>query len=415
MVIFMFKKVFSLSLSLLTAAAVMPLSFAFAEDSVQGEYSQNGITLSYIISEDKAVITDCTGEGTSLVIPELVESTYPVAAVSDRAFEDCTTLVNITVPDSVTEISSYAFSGCSSLQTVYLGGGVSFIGDYAFASCSSLKTFDVDTENSFFSSSGNMLMSYDKTSLVCYAGGASAAVPEGTLYIEKGAFFGNTSVTGVTLPSGLDSVGDYAFAGCLSLKSVTLPASVSSLGKGAFMSCISLSQAVLGANLSFIPEECFSMCSSLYSVNFPSAVTELGSKAFYSCPQLTGIYIPATVTVVGEDAIGTHYDIRTGANAPIEGFYINGDKGSAIEQYAIASGVDFIDYSNIPLGDVDGNGQVTPSDAAITLSEYASVNTGNPPSFSEYQTSSADVNGDGNISPVDAALILEIYSVNATT
>lgn len=411
----MFKKSFSLTLSLLTAVAVAPVSFAFAEDSVQGEYSQNGFTLTYTVSDGNAVITDCSGEGTSLIIPELMESTYPVVSVSDRAFEDCTTLVNITVPDSVAQISSYAFSGCNSLQTVYLGSGVADIGDYAFASCPSLKTFDVDTENAYFSASDNMLMSYDKTSLVCYAGNASATIPEGTLYIEKGAFFGNTSVTSVSLPAGLDSVGDYAFAGCLSLESITLPASVTSLGKGAFMSCISLSQAVLGAGLSFIPEECFSMCSSLYSVNFPTAVTELGSKAFYSCPQLTGIYIPATVTVIGADAIGTHYDIRTGENAPIEGFYINGDKGSAIEEYAIASGVDFIDYSNIPLGDVDGNGQVTPSDASITLSEYASVNTGNPPSFSEYQTSSADINGDGSISPVDAALILEIYCTNATS
>lgn len=415
MVIFMFKKSVSFTLSLLTAVAVAPMSFAFAEDAVQGEYSQNGFTLTYTVSDGNAVITDCSGEGTSLVIPALVESTYPVSAVADRAFEDCTTLVNITVPDSVAQISSYAFSGCSSLQTVYLGSGVADIGDYAFASCPSLKTFDVDTENSFFSASDNMLMTSDKATLVCYAGNPSAIIPDGTLCIEKGAFFGNTSVTDVSLPAGLDSVGDYAFAGCLSLENITLPASVTSLGKGAFMSCVSLSQAVLGAGISFIPEECFSMCSSLYSVNFPTAVTELGSKAFYSCPQLTGIYIPATVTVVGADAIGTHYDIRTGTNAPIEGFYINGDKGSAIEQYAITSGVDFIDYSNIPLGDVDGNGQVTPSDAAITLSEYASVNTGNPPAFSEYQTSSADLNGDGNISPVDAALILEIYSVNATT
>ena len=52
--------------------------------------------------------------------------------------------------------------------------------------------------------------------------------------IDWGAFKGSTSLTSVTLPEGLTSIGDCAFEGCSSLTSVTFPEGLANIGCDAF-------------------------------------------------------------------------------------------------------------------------------------------------------------------------------------
>lgn len=402
----------------LAAAVVSAAAAGFSPALLKasaGEYSQGDITLSYSVSGTEAVITGCSGTGTSVVIPEKVENTYTVTAIDASAFEDCTTLISITVPDSIFSIGESAFFGCSSLEKVYIGNGANDIGGGAFGNCPSLDAFTVGALNETYTAVEGMLYSKDETELIAYAGGSEAVIPEGTLKIGEKSFYCNTLLSSAALPAGLEEIEDYAFSGCLSLSRITLPSSVTSLGTGTFLSCSALKEAVLGAGLTAIPEACFSSCTALEAVNIPSAVTEIGASAFYACPSLSGIYIPPTVTAMGEDAIGTHYDIRSGRNAPIYGFYISADKGSAAEAYAKNAGVDFIDFSAPPLGDVDGNGSVTAADAAFALSEYASRAIGNPSSFTYYKELAADYNGNGTLEATDAALILKTYAEGAVS
>lgn len=51
------------------------------------------------------------------------------------------------------------------------------------------------------------------------------------------AFSGNVSVTSVTVPEGVESIGWFAFSGCASLKSVSLPSSIQAISYGAFDNC----------------------------------------------------------------------------------------------------------------------------------------------------------------------------------
>ena len=55
--------------------------------------------------------------------------------------------------------------------------------------------------------------------------------------IDWGAFKGSTSLTSVTLPEGLTSIGDCAFEGCSSLTSVTFPEGLANIGCDAFYGC----------------------------------------------------------------------------------------------------------------------------------------------------------------------------------
>jgi len=61
-----------------------------------------------------------------------------VILIGKFAFNGCTGLTSITIPNSVTSIGSYAFGGCTGLTSTIIGKSVTSIGDYAFGSCTGL-------------------------------------------------------------------------------------------------------------------------------------------------------------------------------------------------------------------------------------------------------------------------------------
>ena len=60
--------------------------------------------------------------------------------ICDSAFECCSGLTSVTIPDSVTSIGDWAFAGCSGLTEVTIPDSVTDIGDWAFDRCSSLQS-----------------------------------------------------------------------------------------------------------------------------------------------------------------------------------------------------------------------------------------------------------------------------------
>ncbi|MBQ8322503.1 MAG: leucine-rich repeat protein [Clostridia bacterium] len=104
-------------------------------------------------------------------------------------------------------------------------------------------------------------------------------VPEGVQEIGA-SVFRNTQITGITLPSTLDTIGDYAFANCQDLQEIVVPDSVTSFGKNVFQSCHALESAKLPASLTAIPEYTFNGCENLKKFNIPQTVTTIGQYAF---------------------------------------------------------------------------------------------------------------------------------------
>ena len=68
-----------------------------------------------------------------------VEIRQGTKTIAGNAFNSCTSLTSITIPDSVTSIEGYAFCGCTSLTSVTIPDSVTSIGWYAFKDCTSLK------------------------------------------------------------------------------------------------------------------------------------------------------------------------------------------------------------------------------------------------------------------------------------
>lgn len=90
------------------------------------------------------------------------------------------------------------------------------------------------------------------------------------------------------------------------------------------------------------------------------------------------------------------------------------DDSNKLEAYkTYMKNVDFLDEMAYGHGDVDGDADVTVSDAVATLSYYAATAAGQSPSFTEPQKKAADFNQDGIISVEDAVETLSLYAEHA--
>ncbi len=248
-------------LSYAEAASVTSIGSVFINNSSISSFDElqyfGGVT-----SIENYAFQDCSSL-TSVIIPEGVTS------IRKLAFQDCSSLTSVIIPSSVTSIGINAFSGCSSLTSVTIPEGVTSIGDYTFSRCSSLT---------------------------------SVTIPEGVTSIGREAFSGCSSLTSVTIPESVTSIGDYAFSGCTSLTSVTIPEGVTSIGREAFSGCSSLTSVTIPENVTSIGDYAFSGCSSLTSVTIPEGVTSIGGYAFRGCSGLTSVTIPEGVTSIKDGA-----------------------------------------------------------------------------------------------------------------
>ena len=231
---------------------------------------------------------------------------YSVTSIGDRAFEDCSSLISVTIPESITFIGSLAFEGCS-LTTLNFNAINCIIGffhgyglpeDFAFEG-SSINTINIGNRVQIISDyfargiSGLNYVNFEDNSTLTSIG--------------KWAFIGCDSLTSFTIPNSVTSIGDAAFSACSSLTSISIPNSVTSIGGGLFYGCNTLTSVAIPNNITelshYVAESgarfgFFENCRSLTSVTIPNSVTSIGIRAFAGCSSLTSVTIPNSVTYI---------------------------------------------------------------------------------------------------------------------
>ena len=230
-----------------------------------------------------------------------------VTSIGEWAFDDCSSLTSITIPDSVTTIGHYAFNGCSSLTSVNIPDSVTTIGNAAFSDCSSLQEFN----GKFASEDGRCLIIDGILNSFAPAGLTEYTIPDSVTEIGTGAFYDCTSLTSVTIPDSVTTIGGSAFQNCNSLTSITIPNSVTTIEEWAFYGC-----------------------SSLTSVTIPDSVTTIGHYAFCDCYSLTSVYCKATTPPAVTLNYASEWDAFT-ANASGRKIYVPME---SVNAYKSASG-----------------------------------------------------------------------------
>ena len=97
-------------------------------------------------------------------------------------------------------------------------------------------------------------------------------------------------ISRVVIGTDVTSIGDNAFNSS-TLTSVTIPDSVTSIGGYVFASCSALTSVTIGNKVTSIGTQAFLNCSALTSVTIPDSVTSIGDLAFYQCTGLTSVTI----------------------------------------------------------------------------------------------------------------------------
>lgn len=271
-----------------------------------------------------------------------------VTELGTGAFKDCEKLPEVIIPASMKTVGDEAFANCGTYDysfTVTIARGTNQLtfGNGVFSGCTidtlsipSNVTLSADflsgleIENIIIAEDHPTLASEDnvlyikgadgqKETLLLYLSDvAEFVVPDGVKSIAANAFYGNFSLTNISLPESITAIGENAFYKCYYLETVTFNGTNSqalTIGDNAF-AYTNLKAFVLPERPVTIGDYAFSEIGywtdeSLDSIDLGGTVS-IGDYAFYKTGDALELTIPATVKTIGNHAFeGSGYSYLT--------------------------------------------------------------------------------------------------------
>lgn len=275
----------SITLTFLPIGAVAAAPIKFTDGNLRYTVNADG---------ESVTVSGTSGKPTQLNIEGSISDkgkNYAVTKIATWAFNECNTLTEVTLPNTVDEIGYQAFFKCSNLTNVTIPEGVKKIGQAAFYGCSQLTSITIPS----------------------------------TITNMDTAFSGNTALSHVTLTNGISKISSNAFERCTGLTEVEIPASVDQICPNAFNGCTGLTSVTLEKGIRTININAFKNCTNLSDVKYNGYKTD---------------WDRVTVNTTGNDTLTSKVQYLCDINFDLNGGTINGS-GTMAKQTV---------YSNEKLG-----------------------------------------------------------------
>jgi len=299
-------------------------------------------SINYSFSGTNATIIGFNGDTApnhwNLVIPSVVnylDVSYNVTNIDgDYAFLDCSNLISITIPYSVTNINNYSFWKCYNLTNIVIKSYFSNL-PIAFHEIDNPNTsWTFDYSGSIPESTcnnrkgvtsvviGDEITSIEDDAFAACSGLTSITLPPALRHIGHSAF-AITSITSIIIPDTIISIDDYAFGSCPYLTYIKTNVYLPNLGITFFgtnplnstfifdysgsipdTTCnqkFGLTTIYIGDNITSIERQAFIGCSGLTNIFISPSVTYIGDKAFADCTNLISMPLPKNIASFGND------------------------------------------------------------------------------------------------------------------
>lgn len=313
-----------------------------------------------------------------LVIPQGTK------AINGAAFVGCASIKKVVLPEGIEEIGDSVFYDCINLKEINIPSSVNYIGLHAFASCSNINVYASDI---------------DSWLNIEYGWGSSDFGHECNPLFRGGKlYFGNQLVEHLVIPANRSTIPALSFEGCSSITSIFIP-----------------------KNVTEIHSEAFAGVSILENVYYEGTKEEWDQ-----------VYIGYANNAITEAEITYNYKpiFSDSSNAKIVGNALVMNAGITVEQLLMQAGNDAVvkdsrgnvltsdklpgtgmvlvlpdgkEHTIVVLGDVEGDGIVSASDARLALRASVGLEDYTEDSV---QYKAAKVGTGDALSAADARLIL---------
>lgn len=215
-------------------------TIVLAADGEMGDYGKydfvcDGINYRILNDRQAEVGGQCEKASGDVNIPKTATNsdtgrTYQVIAIGSEAFQGCSDLDSIKIPDIVTFIGPKAFMTCANLNSIEIPNSVTSIDYGAFAYCSNLSNIEI---------------------------------PDSITTLGAEVFAYCTGLSSIEIPSSVTAIGAYAFEGCTGLCSIEIPCYITLLQHYTFSGCSNLSNVKIGDSITYIGQGAFENCTKL--------------------------------------------------------------------------------------------------------------------------------------------------------
>lgn len=255
----------------------------------------------YIVKNNGTIkVTNYIGEPVNVKIAAELEG-KPVKSIRESAFNGCSSLKSITIPDTITDIGESAFGNCINLEEANIPTGVTKFEYGIFSNCNKLFSVIYNGTKQKWNSVKMRSSDWWKVMEIRCLDGIIherkqtdsyeyIIKDDGTIEVVK--YIGkpvNVKIAEELEGKPVTSIRFAAFSGCTSLTEITIPKSVEIIGDKAFLSCSNLRKIIISKGVNTICSYAFKDCGNLENITIPVSVKYLAYNIFSNCNKISSI------------------------------------------------------------------------------------------------------------------------------